>query len=628
MYIYYFKKIILNGENMKIKALILSILLVLCIGLVACDEEAIPSQSSSENEHTHSYAKTVVPPTCTEQGYTIMKCDCGSEGKSEYVDPLGHTLGEWKTISTASCTEDGRKEQYCTVCEELVNYETTSKLNHYYTTKTVAPSCEAQGYNENVCKTCGYTYNNGFVPKTDCVAGDPVVVLSSTCKNTGKQKYYCKSCNKELKEESLSVISCSYMAYPIEKTDEKEAHTLYVCISCGDSYEGPYISKEALTQKTAKEIYAQSKNALVEILTYDRKGDPLSIGTGFFISADGYIATNYHVVRGAHSASIVKYAGGSTITSIKIVAYSIEEDVAILKIDASNQTYLEFATKAPETGDNIYALGSSLGLTDTFTYGMVSNPSRYINGKNCIQFTAPISSGNSGGPLIDNTGKVVGIVTMTVEDAQNINFAIKASTVTGVYENKLQTPLDFSGLYQETLSDSACVVWKYHIMNNYTEKDDYTYYIYSYEPQTQTSLAREYYFIYDSLDDKLYLQIDIVASLTGMNRLSITVELDETHDGKYAISMYDYEYSQATIIGYVNHSIVPKMMASYDDQTFNKLFSNIEIKYLETDTNNQPSKMKLLLYQSYLSLISKFSNILLASGTTLSLDTFNIKLPS
>lgn len=612
---------------MKIKSLILLLMLVLCVGFASCDEEAIPSQSSSNNEHVHAYFETKVEPTCTEQGYTVSECECGSTGRSNYVEPLGHKGGEWKTVSVVSCAEDGKKEQYCTVCEALVDTQITPKLNHTYTSKTIEPTCTEQGYNENVCKKCGNTYTDTFMPKSACVSGDPITVKSATCENSGKREYHCKNCNKLLREEVISVTQCNHIAYAIEATDDKEAYTLYVCTMCGKSYTGPYLSEEALAQKTAKEIYALAKNALVEIMTYDRGENPLAIGTGFFISADGYIVTNYHVVRGAHSASIARYAGGSTVTSIDVVAYSIDQDIAILKIETSNEAYLEFSKNSPETGDNVYAIGSSIGLTDTFTHGMISNTDRYISGKNCIQFTAPISSGNSGGPLLDSTGKVIGVVTMMVEDAQNINFAIKASVVEGVNAKRLETPLDIKGLYKETLSDSANVVLKYYIMNNYTEKDDYKYHIYSYEPQTATSLAREYYFIYDSLDDKLFLQIDIVASKTGMNRLTITVELDDVNDGYYAVSMYDYDYSQTTVVGYVKHNADIKIMTSYDENIFNSVFKEIEIKYLETDEKNPPSTMKILLYQSYLSLMSKFANILLHSDTTMTLDTFNIKLP-
>lgn len=614
---------------MKLKGIIfLIITTILCMLLISCgDEDGIPN-GSSESTHTHAFVSTVIAPTCTEQGYTLMECECGTTGKQNYVNATGHDETEPVTVIAATCEVEGKKEVYCNTCDALVRTDTVPKLAHVYNNKVFAPSCTEQGYTTHICKVCGYTYDDTFIPKDPHEDGEPITTINPTCKKTGELEYRCKWCNEFVRKQTIGVIACSYISYAIEEKDGVEAHTLYVCSSCGDSYTGPYVSPEALAQATAKEIYNRSKDALVEILCFDKKGDRMSVGTGFFISADGYIATNYHVIKGAYQLSITKYTGGAAVTSVKVVAYDSAQDVAILKIETENEKYLEFSSDPIEAGDNVYVIGSSLGLTDTFTHGMISNVNRYINGKYCIQFTAPISGGNSGGPLIDSTGKVIGIVTLTVAEAQNINFAIKSASVQGVNNQKLDTPLDISALYEKTLSQNAYHILKYHIMNNNTYYKDDVYYIYSYDPATATSLGREYYYIYDSGEDKLYLQIDLIASKTGMNRLTITVTLDENNDGKFAVSMYDYDYSQETIVGYLNHTATLKVMTSYNDTYFNTVFSDIEIKYLETDTANPPQNMKILLYQSYTSLVAKFANMLLSSGTSITAETLNITLPS
>lgn len=615
---------------MKRKIVLFLVLIIAILCLASCGEEdGIPTGDSSENGHTHAFASKVIPPTCTEQGYTLMECECGAVGKQNYVDAKGHDEGTVVSVSSPDCEKDGKKEKYCNTCGQLIEEIVVPKLSHVYSNKTYLATCVEKGYTTHICKLCSYTYDDTFTPLEEHDEGEPIITQNPTCKATGEAEYRCEWCDKLIRKQTLSAVACSYISYAIEKTDDKDAHTLYVCKTCGDSYEGPYVNAETLAQATAKEIYEKSKDALVEILCLDKKGDRMAVGTGFFISADGYIATNYHVIKGAYQLSITKYSGGEATTSIKVVAFDVEQDVAILKVETSDEKYLEISSSAVEMGDNVYVIGSTLGLTGTFTHGMISSPSRYINGKYCIQFTAPISGGNSGGPLLDSTGKVIGIVTLTVDQAQNLNFAIKSSALQATNNEKLDTPLDVSAHYEATLDKNAVHILKYYIMNNNTYHEDDVYYIYTFDPQTQTSLGREYYYVYDSGEDKLYIQIDLIASKTGMNRLTITVELDDNNDGKFAVSMYDYNYAQETIVGYLDHTATLKVMGSTLNQGyFDKVFPDVEIKYLETNTDSPPTTMKILFYQSYTSLVAKFANMLIASQTGITAEKMSITLPS
>lgn len=615
---------------MKNKIVIFFVMLLAVLCLVSCgDEDGIPTENSSEGAHTHAFVSTVIAPTCTEQGYTLMECECGAVGKQNYVDATGHDEGTVISVSSPSCEKEGKKEKYCNTCKQLIEEITVPKLSHVYSNKTYPATCVDKGYTTHICKLCSHTYDDAFTPLEPHDEGEPVITKNPTCKSTGEAEYRCEWCDALIRKQTLSAVACSYISYSVEKTEQKDAHTLYVCKTCGDSYEGPYVNSETLAQATAKEIYTKSKDALVEILCLDKKGDRMAVGTGFFISADGYIATNYHVIRGAYQLSITKYSGGESTTSVKLVAYDVAQDVAILKVETSDEVYLEISSSAPEMGDNVYVIGSTLGLTGTFTHGMISSENRYINGKYCIQFTAPISGGNSGGPLLDSTGKVIGIVTLTVDQAQNLNFAIKATAVQAVNNEKLATPLDISVHYNDTIDKNAVHILKYYIMNNNTYHKDEVYYIYTFDPQTQTSLGREYYYVYDSKEDKLYIQIDLIASKTGMNRLTITVELDDDNDGKFAVSMYDYNYAQETIVGYLDHTATLKVMGSTLNQGyFDKVFPDVEIKYLETNTDSPPTTMKILFYQSYTSLVAKFANMLLASQTGITAEKMGITLPS
>lgn len=613
---------------MKIRYLLLVLLLALCVGLIACDEDGIPDSSSSSDDHVHSYVTTVVPPTCTEQGYTLQECECESSGKSNYVDALGHDLDNWKTVLESSCTAEGKKELYCLRCKELVEEKSTPKLSHLYNTTVVAPTCTSQGYTKHICSVCAHTYNDNYVAETPHIEGEGIVIKNATCKQTGEMEFRCVDCDKAIRKQTIGVASCNYLSYSIEASGTEEAHTLYVCSSCGDSHKGPYIPSNAIQQITAKEIYENARPAMVEIVTYDKAGKAMSVGSGFFISEDGYIATNYHVIRGAYSIAVVKYSSHSAITTVKVAAYDANQDIAILKIEASGEKFLEFSTETPKTGDTVYAIGSTLGLTDTFTMGMISNPNRYVTGKYCLQFTAPISGGNSGGPLLNSDGKVIGVVTLTVPSGQNINFAIKGSVVEALNRVKLDTPLDVSTVYENTLGINALHIIKNHIMNNHTACDGDVYYIFEYDAQSATSLAREYYYVYDSKNDELFLQIDIIASKTGMNRLTITVVLDDNNDGKFAFSMYDYNFSQNTIAGYLDHTATHKLMSSsFDGDKFDAIFGDVDIKYLDSDTENSPTKMKTLLYQSYSSLILKFFRYIDKTQTGVNAELLDISLP-
>lgn len=612
---------------MKLRYLLLIILAAFCIMLVSCEEDGIPRGESTE-EHTHIYSSTVVAPTCTERGYTTKTCECGDTLTVNYVEPMGHSATVWTTITSATCTEEGKKELRCSSCDLLVDEKIDAKLPHATTDTVVESTCTEKGYTKHVCKTCGHSYNDTYLPEASHEEGEPITTKNPTCKQTGEREYRCTKCDLLIRKQTLGVISCEYIAYSIEATQTEDAHTLYVCSTCGDSHTGPYISQEALAQATAKEIYNESKNALVEIVSYDKSGAGIAVGSGFFISADGYIVTNYHVIQASYSLSVTRYSDASHTTNVKIVAYNSSYDIAILKVEVTEQAYLEFSTVPVETGDAVYAIGSTLGLTDTFSSGIVSNTNRYVNGKSCIQFTAPISSGNSGGPLINSSGKVVGVVSMTVPDAQNINFAIRSTLVEMVNNNqRLDTPITVSELYEETLEENALYIIKLHIMNNHTGHTDNGYYIFEYEPQTSTSLAREYYYIYDTEEDEVYIQIDLIASKTGMKRLSITVLLDDNNDGFLEFSMYDYDYSQSTIVGVLNHVVDFKIMTTYNEDYFTNIFSDVEIKYLDTDAENNPQKMKTLLYQSYASLIVKFSNMLNSSSTGVTAEILDISLP-
>ena len=147
------------------------------------------------------------------------------------------------------------------------------------------------------------------------------------------------------------------------------------------------------------------------------------IGSGFFISSNGLILTCYHVIEGATSITVDVSGGSYDVESIE--AFSKVYDLAVLKIDKEDTPYLEQCTEV-RTGEAVYAVGSSLGeLEGSFTAGTVSSSKRTYGMMKCIQMDTAISDGNSGGPLVNAYGEVVGVNTMTYSTGQNTNLAVK-----------------------------------------------------------------------------------------------------------------------------------------------------------------------------------------------------------
>jgi hypothetical protein len=190
----------------------------------------------------------------------------------------------------------------------------------------------------------------------------------------------------------------------------------------------------------APTIYEGAKSALARIIVTDVSGVQKQ-GSGLVLRADGLIATNFHVIRGAVSAS-VKLANGDVYDEVAIAASDDRRDIALLKIRATNLPSLSLANSDElRVGATVYALGAPLGLEGSLSEGLVSairpasEISSELQGFRVIQFTAPSSHGSSGGPLLDESGKVEGLVTSTLVAGQNLNFAIPANYVAGLVSN-------------------------------------------------------------------------------------------------------------------------------------------------------------------------------------------------
>lgn len=167
------------------------------------------------------------------------------------------------------------------------------------------------------------------------------------------------------------------------------------------------------------------------VMVYCEGEDSASTGSGFFVNKNGTIITNYHVVEGSESIA-VKLNSGDDFYTAEWIDEDIENDLAVLKIkgNAASLSFavLKFSTKVPQVGDRCYASGYPKGIDLIVSDGIVSNSkhtAKEEDGSYSQYFTvtAAVSAGNSGGPLVDERGRVIGIITARYTEATNIGLA-------------------------------------------------------------------------------------------------------------------------------------------------------------------------------------------------------------
>lgn len=177
------------------------------------------------------------------------------------------------------------------------------------------------------------------------------------------------------------------------------------------------------TKLDSAEVYSLAADFTYEI-TAETADGYVNTGTAFALNREGWLATNYHVIENAVSITAQSLWGEVSYVN-EVVAFDRDLDLAILKIDHA-RAWATLNKTGPVTGEQIYTLGSSKGLTGSFSNGVVAEKSRTLPGFTVqfIQITAPISPGNSGGPLLNAYGEVIGVNARTYTEGQNLNFAI------------------------------------------------------------------------------------------------------------------------------------------------------------------------------------------------------------
>jgi tetratricopeptide (TPR) repeat protein len=214
-------------------------------------------------------------------------------------------------------------------------------------------------------------------------------------------------------------------------------------------------------QETLPDLVRRVKPSVVSVLTYDAKGESLISGTGFYVRP-GEVVTNLHVIRGAHRVEIHTLEGkGRTYPVAGALAVDDEGDLALLSVDvpAERSRPLEFSETLPEEGERVFAIGNPLRLEGSISDGIVSALREVPDIGRIVQITAPVSHGNSGSPLFNMRGQVIGIVTVKVTNGQNINLALGAPRLLALTPGRLISFDQLASKGKATQPEALAELW-------------------------------------------------------------------------------------------------------------------------------------------------------------------------
>lgn len=192
------------------------------------------------------------------------------------------------------------------------------------------------------------------------------------------------------------------------------------------------LAADALVQKV--------RPSLVSIEPAGRDGEIAGVGTGFVLSADGLIATNFHVIGEGRALKVTR-PDGTELEVTAIHAWDREHDLAVLRVKADSLPMLELTdSEKVAQGDRVAAMGNPLGLKFSVVEGIVS-AKQDVDGREMIQLAMPVERGNSGGPLLDAVGKVAGIVAMKSALTDNIGFAVPSNHLRDLLATAAPVPM-------------------------------------------------------------------------------------------------------------------------------------------------------------------------------------------
>jgi len=204
--------------------------------------------------------------------------------------------------------------------------------------------------------------------------------------------------------------------------------------------EAAKVSLPSETPLTVEKLAEVARESIVEITVTGRQGARIGLGTGFVIEPDGLIATNLHVIAEARPIK-VKTSDGNTYEVETVHASDRQLDLALIKVKAKGLKALPLGNSAEvASGQPIVALGNPYGLNNSVVSGVISG-AREIDGRQMLQLAIPIETGNSGGPMLDMRGRVLGLLTMKAQYTANLGFAMPVNALKKLVEKPNPIPM-------------------------------------------------------------------------------------------------------------------------------------------------------------------------------------------
>jgi len=239
----------------------------------------------------------------------------------------------------------------------------------------------------------------------------------------------------QLPRAGRSLLSTALIRSPMLRTAMPPPRVLAAALSSSR-----HLCTSASSDLAALDAYSQAVvgvvedigDAVVAINVPGPNGQPQGAGSGFFISPDGFLLTNAHVVGDAMGVQVELTDWRWLAAAVR--GRDVASDLALLRVDQSGMPFAQLSTGGLRVGQLVVAIGNPLGFQSTVSAGVVSALGRSMRAKDgrliegIVQSDVALNPGNSGGPLMDSSGKVVGVNTAIIGGAQNISFSVPAAT--------------------------------------------------------------------------------------------------------------------------------------------------------------------------------------------------------